>query len=115
MAYTRSRRPQRVGLCTTARTALASSDHILLGDQAPPGRIRLERKAWAFAWPYHVGAQSALLRENYLCAYPRACQVSPFVAVWPFSGGAGSARPQGRLRFHRESAPLGREAFVRPR
>jgi hypothetical protein len=30
-------------------------------------------------------------------------------------GGAGSARPLGRLRFHRGIAPLGHQAFICPR
>jgi hypothetical protein len=49
-----------------------------------------------------------------LRAIPRSCPARPSPSLGP-RGGAGSARPQGRLGFHRGIAPLGHQAFICPR
>ena len=106
--------PWRGGLCTPARETLPPP-----GDRPirPPG-VRLPPMIMLC-----LGLSPALPRGRTECVPPRKPPLAsspdiPRKAICnalTSRGGAGSARPSSRLRFHPGIAPLGHRVFVCPR
>jgi hypothetical protein len=106
--------PRRGGLRTPAGKVLAPPGHVPVGDPTPPGHLVKTES---------LGTRLATPCGRTECVPPRK---PPFASSPSFPSnairaalaprrGAGSARPQGTLPFHRGIAPLGHQAFICPR